>query len=152
MLWRSVTFIVVIIAGLIISLIFINARYQNVKQNYQMLKQQYHAQIEAVKLQQQKIDTLHQLDIQHTEELNNAKAEIDKLHDVVRTDTQRLHLNALCRASKTATPESRHDKAIPQLSASTRQDYFRLREMMIENEKQTEYLRQYIKTQCLGKK
>ncbi|WP_425393829.1 lysis system i-spanin subunit Rz [Candidatus Arsenophonus triatominarum] len=39
-------------------------------------------------------------------------------------------------------------KPPPQLSEAARQDYFSLREMMIENEKQTEYLQQYIKTQC----
>ncbi|HGJ5876710.1 MAG TPA: lysis system i-spanin subunit Rz [Arsenophonus sp.] len=37
---------------------------------------------------------------------------------------------------------------MPQLSESAQQDYFRLREMMAENEKQTKYLQQYIKTQC----
>ncbi|HGJ5856991.1 lysis protein [Arsenophonus nasoniae] len=148
MLWRPYPFVVVIIAALILSLVFINSRYQTVKQNYQTLKQQYHAQLEAVKLQQQKIDALHQLDIQHTEELNNAKAEIAKLHDAVRTGIKRLRVNAVCRETKTTTTESRHDEASPQLSASAREDYFRLRAMIIENEKQTEYLQRYIKTQC----
>ncbi|WP_162505194.1 lysis system i-spanin subunit Rz [Candidatus Arsenophonus triatominarum] len=31
---------------------------------------------------------------------------------------------------------------------AAREDYFRLRAMIAENEKQTEYLQQYIKTQC----
>ncbi|WP_334471033.1 lysis protein [Arsenophonus sp. PmNCSU2021_1] len=147
MLWRPVTFIVVIIVALVLSLVFINSRYQTVKQNYQTLKQQYQAQIEAVKLQQQKIDALHQLDIQHTEELNNAKAELDKLNDAVRAGTKRLRVNTVCSIPKTTTPKSRHDETSPQLSASAREDYFRLREMIVENEKQTEYLQQYIKTQ-----
>ncbi|WP_063657767.1 lysis protein [Candidatus Arsenophonus triatominarum] len=148
MLWRPYSFIGVIIAGLILSLIFINYRYQTIRQNYQTLKQQYHAQIEAVKRQQQKIDTLHQLNIQHTEELNNAKTELDKLHDAVRAGNKWLRLNAVCRTSKTATPQSRHDEATPQLGEAAREDYFRLRAMIAENEKQTEYLQQYIKTQC----
>ncbi|HGJ5877903.1 MAG TPA: lysis protein, partial [Arsenophonus nasoniae] len=97
---------------------------------------------------QRKIDSLHQLDIQHTEELNNAKAEITKLHDAVHAGTKRLRVNAVCRASKTTTPKSRYDEATPQLGEAARQDYFRLREMMIDNEKQTEYLQHYIKTQC----
>ncbi|WP_063655464.1 lysis protein [Candidatus Arsenophonus triatominarum] len=148
MLWRPYSFIVVIIAGLILSLIFINYSYQTIKQNYQTLKQQYHAQIKAVKRQQQKIDTLHQLNIQHTEELNNAKAELDKLHDAVDTGTKRLHVNAVCHEFSATTAKSRHDEATPQLSEAARQDYFRLREMIVENEKQTKYLQQYIKTQC----
>ncbi|WP_167876691.1 lysis system i-spanin subunit Rz [Arsenophonus nasoniae] len=91
------------------------SNYKNLKTQYHTLKQEYHAQIEAVKLQQQKIDALHQLDIQQTEKLNNAKAEIAKLHDAVRAGTKRLRVNAVCRASKTTTPKSRYDEATPQL-------------------------------------
>ncbi|HGJ5882164.1 lysis protein [Arsenophonus sp.] len=148
MLWRHYVFIVVIIAGLILALVFNDSRYQTVKQSYQTLKQQYQAQIETVKFQQQKIDALQQLDIQQTEKLNNAKKEIAKLHDAVRTGTKRLRVNAVCRASKTTTAQSRYDEATPQLGEAARQDYFRFRKMMIDNEKQTEYLQQYIKTQC----
>nr|WP_119711278.1 lysis system i-spanin subunit Rz [Arsenophonus endosymbiont of Aleurodicus floccissimus] len=46
------------------------------------------------------------------------------------------------------SPKSRYDEATPQLGEAAREDYFRLREMIVENEKQTEYLQQYIKTQC----
>ncbi|UBX28483.1 lysis protein [Arsenophonus apicola] len=148
MLWRPYAFIVVMIVGLVLSLVFLNSRYRAVKQNYQTLKQQYQAQLEAVKLQQQKIDALHQLDIEHTEELNNAKAEIAKLHDAVRAGAKRLRVNAVCRAPKTTTAQSRYDETTPQLSTAARQDYFHLREMIVENEKQTKYLQQYIKTQC----
>ncbi|MDR5616901.1 lysis protein [Arsenophonus sp.] len=150
MLWRPDAFIVVIIVGLIISLIFINARYQTIKQDYQTLKQQYQAQLEAVKLQQQKIDALHQLDIKYTEVLNNAKAQITKLNDAVRAGNKRLRVNAVCRTSKATTPKSRYDEATPQLGEAAREDYFRLRKMIVENEKQTEYLQRYIKTQCSG--
>nr|WP_162505838.1 lysis system i-spanin subunit Rz [Candidatus Arsenophonus triatominarum] len=45
-------------------------------------------------------------------------------------------------------PQSRHDEATPQLGEAAREDYFRLRAMIAENEKQTEYLQKYIKTQC----
>ncbi|HGJ5864073.1 MAG TPA: lysis protein [Arsenophonus nasoniae] len=148
MLWRPYTFVVVIIAALVLSLVFVNSRYQSVKQNYQTLKQKYQAQLEAVKLQQQKIDALHQLDIQHTEELNNAKVEITKLNDAVRAGTKRLRVKTLRETPQTAPPKSRYDETTPQLSEAAREDYFRLREMIVENEKQTEYLQRYIKTQC----
>ncbi|MFS1581501.1 MAG: lysis protein [Candidatus Arsenophonus phytopathogenicus] len=91
---------------------------------------------------------MHQLDIQHAEELNNAKKEMAKLHDAVRAGTKRLRVNAVCRTSKTATTQSRYDEDTPQLNEAAREDYFRLRAMIVENEKQTEYLHQYIKTQC----
>ncbi|WGM00524.1 lysis protein [Arsenophonus nasoniae] len=148
MFWRPVTPILIIIVGLMIYLSVVLSNYKNLKTQYHTLKQEYHAQIEAVKLQQQKIDALYQLDIQQTEKLNNAKAEIAKLHDAVRAGNKRLRVNAVCRASKTATAKSRYDEASPQLGEAARQDYFHLREMIAENEKQTEYLQQYIKTQC----
>ncbi|HGJ5864567.1 MAG TPA: lysis protein [Arsenophonus nasoniae] len=148
MLWRPVTPILIIIVGLMIYLSVVLSNYKNLKTQYHTLKQEYHAQIEAVKLQQQKIDALYQLDIQQTEKLNNAKAEIAKLHDAVRAGTKRLRVNAVCRASKTTTPKSRYDEATPQLGEAAREDYFRLRAMIVENEKQTEYLQQYIKSQC----
>lgn len=147
MLWRSITFVVVIVSSLIILLVLINSRYRTIKQNYQSLKQNYHTQLEAVKLQQAKIDTLYKLDIKHTKELKHAKGEIDKLHDAVSAGNKRLHFKAVCRTPETSTTKSRHDESTPQLSEAARQDYFRLREMIVENEKQTEYLQQYIKTQ-----
>lgn len=148
MFWRPYTFVVGIIAALVLSLVFINSRYQTVKKNHQILKQQYHVQREAVRLQQQKIEALHQLDIPHTEELINAKEEIAKLNNAIRAGTKRLHVSAVCRASKTATPKSRYDETTPRLSEEARQNYFRLRAMIIENQKQTEYLQKYIKLQC----
>nr|CBA74528.1 phage lysin protein; endolysin [Arsenophonus nasoniae] len=138
----------IIIVGLMIYLSVVLSDYKNLKTQYHTLKQQYHAQLEALKLQQRKIDALQQLDIQQTEKLNNAKAELDKLHDAVRAGTKRLRVNAVCPIPKTTPAKSRYDEAIPQLSEAAREDYFHLREMMVENEKQTEYLQQYIKTQC----
>ncbi|WGM00922.1 lysis protein [Arsenophonus nasoniae] len=148
MLWRPYVFIVVIIAGLILALVFNDSRYQTIKQNYQTLKQQYRSQIEVGKWYQQELEDLHQLDIQHTEELNNAKKEMAKLYDAVRTGNKRLRVKTLRETPQTAPPKSRYDETTPQLSEAAREDYFRLREMIVENEKQTEYLQRYIKTQC----
>ncbi|HGJ5879095.1 lysis protein (plasmid) [Arsenophonus nasoniae] len=151
MFWRPVTLILISILVLMVSLSFVLSRYRTLRTQYHTLQQRYHAQIALMETQQQKIDALHQLDIQHTEELNNANAELDKLHDAVRAGNKRLRVNAVCHTSKTVTPESRHDEARPQLGEAARQDYFRLRAMIVENEKQTEYLQKYIKTQCLGR-
>ncbi|HGJ5883508.1 lysis protein [Arsenophonus sp.] len=145
MLWRPHAFVVVIIVALNLVIFCISSSYQTVKQNYHTLKQQYQAQLEAVKLQQQKIDSLQKIDSQHTEELNNAKAEIAKLHDAVRAGNKQLRVKAVCHES---TTKSRHDEATSQLNEAARQDYFHLREMIVDNEKQTEYLQQYIKSQC----
>ncbi|WGM04040.1 lysis protein (plasmid) [Arsenophonus nasoniae] len=113
-------------------------------QYHQMLKQAEERQAVIYRLSQQ-IQAVSDLDAKHTEELTNAKAEIDKLHDAVRAGTKRLRVKAVCHESNATTAKSRHDEATTQLSEAARPDYFRLREMMIDNEKQTEYLQQYIK-------
>lgn len=150
MLWRLIPAFLVMIIGLVISLVLINSRYQTVKQNYQTLTQQYQTQIEAMKLQKQKLEALHQLDIQYTDELTHAKAELAKLHDAVGDGNKRLHINAVCPTPKAVTAKIGYDEATAQLSETAREHYFHLRKMMIENEKQTEYLQQYINTQCLS--
>ncbi|HGJ5880170.1 MAG TPA: lysis protein [Arsenophonus nasoniae] len=134
--------LIAIILMLLISML--GAMFYYRSQYHQMLKQAEERQAVIYRLSQQ-IQAVSDLDAKHTEELTNAKAEIDKLHDAVRTGNKRLRVKAVCHESNATTAKSRHDEATTQLSEAARPDYFRLREMMIDNEKQTEYLQQYIK-------
>ncbi|HGJ5854559.1 lysis protein [Arsenophonus nasoniae] len=134
--------LIAIILMLLISTL--GAMFYYRSQYHQMLKQAEERQAVIYRLSQQ-IQAVSDLDAKHTEELTNAKAEIDKLHDAVRAGTKRLRVKAVCHESNATTAKSRHDEATTQLSEAARPDYFRLREMMIDNEKQTEYLQQYIK-------
>ncbi|QBY46964.1 Bacteriophage Rz lysis protein (plasmid) [Arsenophonus nasoniae] len=113
-------------------------------QYHQLYKQAEERQAVIYRLSQ-RIQAVSALDAKHTEELSNAQAEIDKLHDAVRTGNKRLRVKAVCHESTATTAKSRHDEATTQLSEAARQDYFRLRTMIVENEKQTEYLQKYIK-------
>ncbi|MET4878632.1 lysis protein [Morganella morganii] len=96
-----------------------------------------------------RIQSLHELDTMYTQELTNAKTEIDSLRDAVKSGTKRVYIKAECPKSGADTAESGSNEAAPRLSEATEQDYWRLREMMAENEKQTLYLQDYIRTECL---
>lgn len=134
---------------LAISLMLLLHLYGGLKDNYQLLSSQFTEQVAINKDYKSRIQSLHELDTMYTQELTNAKTEIDSLRDAVRSGTKRVYVRADCPKAGSYTTESGSNEAAPRLSEATEQDYWRLREMMTENEKQTLYLQDYIKTQCL---
>ncbi|MEM8082549.1 lysis protein [Morganella morganii] len=136
---------------LAISLLLLLHLYGGLKDNYQLLSSQFAEQVAINKDYKSRIQSLHELDTMYTQELTNAKTEIDSLRDAVKSGTKRVYIKAECPKSGANTTESGSNEAAPRLSEATEQDYWRLREMMAENEKQTLYLQDYIKTQCLAK-
>ncbi|OWO86553.1 peptidase, partial [Photorhabdus luminescens] len=98
--------------------------------------------------QQERIRLLSELDNQHTKELAHAKSEIDVLRDDVAAGRRRLRIAATCPKSKASSSGSVGHAATPRANPATEQDYFDLRRMIVENEQQTKYLQEYIKTQC----
>ena len=134
---------------LAVSLLLLLHLYGGLKDNYQLLSSQFAEQVAVNKDYKSRIQSLHELDTMYTQELTNAKTEIDNLRDAVKSGNKRVYIKAECPKSGANTTESGRDEASPRLSEATEQDYWRLREMMAENEKQTLYLQDYIKTQCL---
>ena len=113
------------------------------------LTSQLSEQVAINKDYKSRIQSLHELDTMYTQELTNAKTEIDNLRDAVKSGTKRVYIKAECPKAGADTTESGRNEAAPRLSEATEQDYWRLREMMAENEKQTLYLQDYIRTECL---
>ncbi|HDU8630142.1 TPA: lysis protein [Proteus mirabilis] len=113
------------------------------------LTSQLSQQVEINKDYEKRINSLHELDTKHTTELTNAKAEIDKLRDAVRSGRKRVYINAECPTVTKNSTESGSDEATARLNKAVEQDYLRLIEMIVENEQQTLYLQNYIKTECL---
>ncbi len=136
---------------LVVSLLLILHLYGGLKDNYQLLSSQFAEQVAINKDYKSRIQSLHELDTMYTQELTNAKTEIDNLRDAVKSGTKRVYIKADCPKTGSDTTESGSNEAAPRLSEAAEQDYWRLREMMAENEKQTLYLQDYIKTQCLAK-
>ncbi|HEK1806853.1 TPA: lysis protein [Proteus mirabilis] len=100
---------------------------------------------------QVRIERLNQLDTRHTQELVNAKNEINTLRDAVSSSSKRVYVKAECPAVTKNPTESGSNEATARLNKAVEQDYLRLREMIVENEQQTLYLQNYINTECLSK-
>ncbi len=107
--------------------------------------------IATEKAQREKIASYNQLGEKHAQELNDAKNEIELLRDKLSTGPERVFVKADCpTVSTTDSATSSNDATSPQLTGPVREDYLRLREMMVENVQQTLYLQDYIREQCLG--
>ncbi|MCG3462663.1 lysis protein [Xenorhabdus bovienii] len=104
---------------------------------------------DAINYQNTHIDMLHELDTKHTQELANAKTEIDTLRSDVAAGRRKLRIQAICPSVPEAVASgSVGDAGTPQLTEAARQDYYDLLRMMAENERQTKYLQDYVNTEC----
>ncbi|MEM8096667.1 lysis system i-spanin subunit Rz, partial [Morganella morganii] len=66
---------------LVIGLLLILHLYGGLKDNYQLLSSQFAEQVAINKDYKSRIQSLHELDTMYTQELTNAKTEIDNLRD-----------------------------------------------------------------------
>lgn len=128
---------------------FLSDSLGDVRRERDSLSNQLSEQVAINKDYKSRIQSLHELDTMYTQELTNAKTEIDNLRDAVKSGTKRVYIKAECPKSGADTTESGSNEAAPRFSEATEQDYWRLREMIAENEKQTLYLQDYIRTECL---
>lgn len=143
-----------IACSVMMTLLFIMTRWQagkidELKESNQSLTEQLSQQININKDYQARITRLNQLDIKYTQELASAKNEIDTLRDAVSSGNKRVYVKAECPAVTKNSTESGSNETTARLNKAVEQDYLRLREMIVENEQQTLYLQDYIKTECL---
>ncbi|HEK0329314.1 TPA: lysis protein [Proteus mirabilis] len=124
-------------------------RIDKLKASNAELTSQLSQQVEINKDYQARITRLNQLDIKYTQELASAKNEINTLRDAVNSGNKRVYVKAECPTVTKNSTESGSDEATARLNKAVEQDYLRLREMIVENEQQTLYLQDYIKTECL---
>lgn len=104
---------------------------------------------ETINDMQRRQQSVAALDAKYTQELADAKATIDQLHDDVATGKRRLQLNATCPKQFVPGAASMDDAASPRLTDAAQRDYFTLRERIEVAGKQIAGLQQYIKEQCL---
>lgn len=143
-----------IACAVMMTLLFIMTRWQagkidELKESNQSLTEKLSQQVEINKDYQARITRLNQLDIRHSQELVSAKNEINTLRDAVNSGNKRVYVKAECPTVTKNSTESGSNETTARLNKAVEQDYLRLREMIIENEQQTLYLQDYIKTECL---
>ncbi|MDK2553085.1 lysis protein [Citrobacter youngae] len=89
------------------------------------------------------------LDAKYTQELADAKKQLDDLQRCVRDGKCGLRVNAKCPANGATSTGGMGDASGPRLTDSAQRDYFTLRERIVTVTKQVGYLQDYINTQCL---
>lgn len=89
------------------------------------------------------------LDAKYTQDLADAKKQLDDFQRCVRDGKCGLRINAKCPANGATGSGSLGDASGPRLTDSAQRDYFTLRERIVTVTKQVEYLQEYINTQCL---
>lgn len=89
------------------------------------------------------------LDAKYTQDLADAKKQLDDLQRCVSSGKCGLHVNARCPANGTTSTGGVGDASGPRLTDSAERDYFTLRERIVTVTKQVGYLQDYISTQCL---
>lgn len=133
----------------VFSLQYLVVKVGELSKENQSLTEQLSQQVEINKDYQARITRLNQLDIRYSQELASAKNEIDTLRDAVNSGSKRVYIKAECPAVTKNSTESGSDETSARLNKAVEQDYLRLREMIVENEQQTLYLQDYIRTECL---
>lgn len=89
------------------------------------------------------------LDAKYTQDLADAKKQLDDLQHCVRDGKCGLRINAKCPANGATSAGSMGNAYGPRLTDSAERDYFTLRERIVTVTKQVEYLQEYVRSQCL---
>nr|WP_239498444.1 lysis protein [Providencia rettgeri] len=107
--------------------------------------------IEQVKINedyQERVQSLHKLDTKHTQELANAKIEIDKLRIAAERNPDRVYIKASCKKAEGTTAPSLDDAITARPTDTAIRNYWLLRERIAESEQMIKGLQEYIKNQC----
>ncbi|MEX0446034.1 lysis protein [Xenorhabdus sp. SGI246] len=135
----------VIVSGL---LGFYYSEYQDKAREYARLKRQYDAQSIAINKQQERIKHFAELDNKYTQELANAKTEIDTLRADVAAGRRKLRIKATCPVSETTASSGVGDATTVELTGETGSTAIDIRAGIISDREKLRYLQDYVKTQC----
>ncbi|PHM55187.1 lysis protein [Xenorhabdus sp. KK7.4] len=103
---------------------------------------------DRINYQNTHIDMLHELDTKHTQELANAKTEIDRLHVASLAHPERVYIKAKCPVPETTTTPDMDDAATARPTDSAVRNYWLLRERIATSEQMILGLQEYVRTQC----
>lgn len=98
---------------------------------------------------EKRINSLHELDIKHTQELTNAKAEIDQLRIAAERNPERVYIRASCKKAEGTTATGLDDAITARPTDTAIRNYWLLRERIAESERMIKGLQDYIRTECL---
>ncbi|WP_419179477.1 lysis protein [Providencia rettgeri] len=98
---------------------------------------------------QERVQSLHKLDTKHTQELTNAKAEIDKLRIAAERNPERVYIRASCPKGETNSTSGLDDGTAARPTESAIRNYWLLRQRIAESEQMIKGLQEYIASTCM---
>lgn len=122
--------------------------YGELKSDYSTLKDKFSEQVAITADYEKRINSLHELDTKHTTELTNAKAEIDKLRDDVRSGRKRVYINAQCPSTESGSTSSVDVSRPTPVARDTEENILNLEEQFETLEKQYLGLRDWYFAEC----
>ncbi|MDH0355745.1 lysis protein [Morganella sp. GD04133] len=134
---------------LLIGLLLTLHLYGGLKDNYRRLSSQFAEQVAINKDYQERTQKLHELDTRHTQELANAKTEIDRLRVAADRNPERVYIRASCSKIGSDTATGMDDAATARPTDTAIRNYWLLRERIAESKQMIKGLQGYINTQCV---
>ncbi|HEK2712645.1 TPA: lysis protein [Proteus mirabilis] len=125
--------------------------YGTLKANHKLLTNSFNEQVSINQDYQARIKSLHALDVKHTQELNNVKTEISRLHDLSERHPERVYIKANCPKSEGVTTSGVDDATTARPTDTAIRNYWLLRERIALSEQMIKGLQEYVNTQCLVK-
>lgn len=146
---RITTALIAVIMALLVGMWYMTSRLQTANSSLKEITQvanQQKADLENI--QRQRVQAA-ELDIKVTQELANAKSEIERLRTDLGNGTKRLRIAASCPKLPEATAAAgEHDATGPRLNDSAERDYLSLVERIRQSETMINGLQSYIRSQC----
>ena len=146
---RVTTTLIAVIIALLVGMWYMTSQMQSLNIQLKEITQvanQQKADLENI--QRQRVHAA-EIDIKVTQELANAKSEIERLRTDLNTGTKRLRIAASCPKLPEATATTGNpDATSPRLTDSAERDYLSLIERIRQSETMINGLQSYIRTQC----
>ncbi|MCO7049409.1 lysis protein [Proteus terrae] len=127
-----------------------NAKIKTLSNEKESLTEQLSEQIKINNGYQARIDKLNELDTKHTTELNNAKAEIDRLRVSAERNPDRVYIKAECPKNTSNPATSMDDATTARPTDTAIRNYWLLRERIAESEQIIKGLQDYIRQECVN--
>ncbi|WP_422824339.1 lysis protein [Xenorhabdus bharatensis] len=138
----------IIIVGLIVWVSWLMALSNKLNQLNEKLTTDLNEQVAINTQQQERIKYLAELDKIHTQELANAKTEIDRLHVASLAHPERVYIKAKCPVPETTATSGMDDATTARPTDSAVRNYWLLRERVATLEQMILGLQEYVRTQC----
>lgn len=142
-----------LLAGSCVVLVFwlwwVIGDYGTLKANHKLLTNSFNEQVNINQNYQAHIKSLHDLDVKHTQELDNAETEISQLRDLSERHPERVYIKANCPKSVGVTTSGVDDATTARPTDSAIRNYWLLRERIAESEQMIKGLQHFIEMECL---